>query len=339
MQNPLVTVFIPVYNCEDYIGECLDSILGQTYENIEVLLVNDGSTDRSVEVINAYSDPRIRLIENEKNMGIPYTRNVGLEEAKGQYMAIMDSDDIAMPNRVEKQVKFMEQNPDIDAVGTYYIKFIGNKTQKITTKFTSPEEVKAMLLFFDPIANPSSMVRLESLKKYNLKYNPDHFVSQDYGLWAQLSKYGKLAIMPEFLLKYRFGHENITKKSKRDKAEKRKKIINSIHEDLLQFYGINLTEDEMDVFNELFSYNYGAIKNISSISDVMNKLKLWNQQAKTFNNDVFLNVLDNSFFIGISNQQIGLMDKINLYNEHMTKRNLRELAYIIAKHFYYRMKR
>src|SRR5690554_3918162 len=139
MNNPLVTVFIPVYNCENFIDECLKSILNQTYKNIEVLLVDDGSTDNSVEKIKKYSDPRIRLIQNERNMGIPYTRNVGLKEAKGKYIAIMDSDDISMPIRIEKQVAYLEQHPEIDAVSSFYIKFDEKSNKKVTTPFTKAD--------------------------------------------------------------------------------------------------------------------------------------------------------------------------------------------------------
>src|SRR5690606_28917246 len=114
MREPLVTVFMPVYNSEQYIREALESILNQTYQNLDILLVDDGSTDRSVEIIKSYQDTRIRLIQNEKNMGIPYTRNVGLKEAKGKYIAIMDSDDIAVSNRIERQIQYLETNPHID---------------------------------------------------------------------------------------------------------------------------------------------------------------------------------------------------------------------------------
>src|SRR5690625_1414914 len=90
MDYPLVTVFMPVFNAERYISEALESIFNQTYGNLEILLVDDGSTDDSVNIINSYKDTRIRLIQNVRNRGIPYTRNIGLKEAKGKYIVIMD---------------------------------------------------------------------------------------------------------------------------------------------------------------------------------------------------------------------------------------------------------
>lgn len=338
MEQPLVTVFIPVYNAEQYLSEALESMLQQTYKNIEILLVDDGSTDHSVDVINSFHDERIRLIQNEENKGIPYTRNVGLQEAKGKYMVIMDSDDISLPNRIEKQVDFLEKNSDIDAVGTYYLKFGGRWTRKIkSSTFTTPEALQIMLLFFSPIANPSSIVRLQTVKDHGITYNPEHFVAQDYGFWAQLSKVGKLSIIPEYLLKYRSGHENITKKSKRDKQERRKRVINSIHEDLLNHYGIELPEEELDLFNEFFSYNYGSITNFKGLSQMVSKLKQWNEETNTFKHDTFLEVLDDAIMTGITNQKISRKEKIDLYKSLISKPKSRYFMLIWIKHLYHQL--
>ena len=104
---PTVTVFIPVYNREHYISEAIESILTQSFPNFELLLVDDGSTDRSVEVLRSYDDARIRVVCNEHNLGIPQTRNRGLELARGVYIALLDSDDQACPDRLIKQVAFL----------------------------------------------------------------------------------------------------------------------------------------------------------------------------------------------------------------------------------------
>lgn len=338
MKSPLVTVFIPVYNCETYIADSLESILNQTYKNLEVLLVNDGSTDNSVGVIKKYNDSRIRIVNNEENRGIPYTRNVGLREATGEYLVIMDSDDISLPDRIEKQVKHLEANPSLDVVGSNYIKFNDKSERKISSSLKTPEEVKAMLLFFSPLSNPSSAVRMKTVRDNNLTYNEEFFVAQDYDFWAQLSKKGNLAVLPDFLLKYRSGHENITKTSKRDKVEKRKKIINAIHEDLLAFYGIDLTAKEKQVYNEFFSQNFSAIQEVSVIESMIRKLKSWNEDSDAFNKEVFLKVLDDAFLAGLSNQQISIKDKVKLYLSLKENKNGKELLFLVAKHVYYKKK-
>jgi glycosyltransferase involved in cell wall biosynthesis len=336
--NPLVTVFIPVYNGEKYIREALDSILNQTYKNLDVLIVDDGSTDRSVQIIQSYNDPRIRLIQNSQNKGIPYTRNIAIREARGKYLVLMDADDIASPKRIELQVAYLENHLEIDAVGSYYIKFTETSKKKIAPPFISPKDLQMMMIFFDPIANPSSTVRVESIKKYKLSYHPNYFVAQDYDFWARLSKVGKISILPEFLLYYRSGHDNITKKSISTRLEKRKQITRAIHADLLEFYGIFLTEKELDTFNEFFSYYYGSIEQIDLVESIINKLKKWNEIQQIFNQTRFLQILDYCVLVGISNQQLNMKKKIHLFQTLLSNRKLKSLLYILTKHMYYRTK-
>jgi len=113
VKNSLVTVLMPVYNGEKYLNEAIDSILNQTYTNFEFLIINDGSTDRSVEIIKGYNDSRIKLIHNKKNMGLVYTLNRGLALALGKYIVRMDADDISLPNRFKLQLDFMEINTEV----------------------------------------------------------------------------------------------------------------------------------------------------------------------------------------------------------------------------------
>ncbi|MFS8652378.1 MAG: glycosyltransferase family 2 protein, partial [Caldibacillus sp.] len=136
MSDPFVTVFMPVYNSGKYLVEAIESILRQTYRNLELLIVDDGSTDHSIEIIKTFADPRIRLIKNDQNRGIPFTRNVGLKEARGKYLAIMDSDDISHPERIERQVAYLENHPAIDVAGTFYVQFSENRKKKVAVPFT-----------------------------------------------------------------------------------------------------------------------------------------------------------------------------------------------------------
>jgi len=340
MGNPLVTVFMSVYNSEKYIKDSLESILNQTYENIEVLLVDDGSTDRTVDMIRTYKDGRIRLLQNWRNMGIPYTRNVGLREAKGEYMAIMDSDDIAEPHRIERQIRFLEKYPHIDVLGSFYIQFGGKFEKKVRSRFTDPEEIKAMLLFYNPIANPSAIIRLKTLKQHGLMYQSEFFVAQDYKLWADLSKVGNIALLPEFLLRYRFGHNNISKNSNEEKGNLRKHLIDSIHRDLLKFYKIPLQEEEIQLFNDFFTESYGGnIKNIGELVNVVEKVKKWNKENRIFNHEQFLKVLDFCILFAIHHQRLSFQQKVKLYRILTNNRKLADEASILAKHYYYRIRK
>src|SRR5580693_6014535 len=117
MDSPLVSVAMPVYNAEKYIMQAIDSVLGQSYPHFELVIVNDGSTDRSKEIIHSYSDKRIRFYDNEVNLGITKTRNKCIQYATGKYIAVLDNDDIALPFRLEKQVEFLESDFDYALCG------------------------------------------------------------------------------------------------------------------------------------------------------------------------------------------------------------------------------
>ncbi|WP_066157499.1 glycosyltransferase family 2 protein [Halalkalibacter krulwichiae] len=343
MIPPLVTVFIPLYNCEKYIKDALNSIVNQSYSNLDILIVDDGSTDNSLEIVKSFDDPRIRIVENPENKGIPYTRNKGLKNAKGKYMAIMDADDIATFDRIEKQVRYMEENLNIDAIGTYF-KLFGQKLKRtVKPALCSPEEIKVCLLFSNPIGNPTSFIRLDTLNKYNIKYNLDYFVAQDYDFWAQLSKVGNLAILPEVLLNYRTGHSNITKTSIQTKAVKRKKVINSIHQDLLNYYGFELTKDEIQIYYDFYNdapQNGMSGITILDLSNLLEKMIKQNNEKKIFEETLFLKVLFNTTFsMGILNNPfITLENKIELYNRltYMCKapRKSKEKFYFMLKHLY-----
>ena len=123
---PSISVVMPAYNAEKYLREDIDSILAQTYDDFEFIIINDGSIDRTKEIILSYSDPRIVYIENEQNSGICVTLNKGLDTAKGRYIVRMDSDDIALPQRLEIQVRYMDANPDVGVAGSMVERFYDN---------------------------------------------------------------------------------------------------------------------------------------------------------------------------------------------------------------------
>lgn len=340
MDSPLVTVFVPVYNSEQYLVECIESIINQTYKNLDILFVDDGSTDHSVNIVKEYlaKDSRIRLIENGENMGIPYTRNIGLKEARGKYMAIMDSDDIAMPERIEKQISYLESNPDIDVVGSFYIMFDGNSEKRIEIPVTRPEEIKIMLMFHNPIANSSTTVRLESIRKNNLRYNLDHFVGQDYGLWANLSKVGKLAILPEYLMKYRHGHNNVTKKSINEKALKRKAVLDGIRSDLLRHYGFKLNDEDERVILNYFS-KLDRVITLNDIFVAIQRIKKINREKEIFDQSTFLHILDEVIFMYLIDKENSIYQKIALYSKLRTRKKTFDVLYLVIKHFYQLLKK
>lgn len=216
---PTVSVVMPAYNAEKYLREAIDSILAQTFTDFEFIIINDGSTDATKDIILSYSDQRIVYLENESNSGICVTLNRGLDAARGRYIARMDSDDISLPERFAKQVVYMDTHPEIGVLGTDIEVFGEGVTPYTFEQLHTPEECQAGLLFNSCFAHPSVMIRKSVLNDNNLQYNDDFRGLEDFELWWQIGKYSKLNNLPEPLLRYRHhkGQEtqNISSKVKR----------------------------------------------------------------------------------------------------------------------------
>ena len=223
--NPQVSIIMPVYNGEKYIKETIESILSQTFKDFEFIIIDDHSTDNSVNIISSFKDPRIKLSVNEKNLGLSNTLNLAIENSKAKYIARMDHDDISLPNRIEEQFNFMEQNPEIGACGTY-IKMFGFGEPRIKKFPLKGSDIKAELLLHSPMAHPTVMFRKEVLKKYDLKYNSEYDGAEDYDLWERMNTVTIMANIPKILLNYRLHESQLsrispTKKAKVEKIQRR----------------------------------------------------------------------------------------------------------------------
>ena len=211
---PKVTAFIPVYNRERYAASAVDSILAQTYGDFELLVVDDGSTDRSVEILQSYTDSRMRVVQNDGNRGIPYTRNRGLELARGEYLLILDSDDWSFPDRMAKQVAFLDAHPDYAEVGSWgrFVDSEGRPAPKpLKRQPTRPEDVRATLVFSCCLNNRSIMGRTELLREYG--YRAEFPRCQDYDLHVRLAERHKLGNLPEVLVCGRLHEGRITRQT------------------------------------------------------------------------------------------------------------------------------
>jgi glycosyltransferase involved in cell wall biosynthesis len=202
MDKPKVTVLMPVYNSEKYLKEAIESILNQTFKDFEFLIIDDASTDKSVEIVSSYRDSRIRIIHNDRNLGCAESLNRGVKLAMGEYIARMDADDISLPNRLEKQVRFMEKNPDIGICGAWH-ESIGDDEGAIWQTPVKHERICVELLFLSCLSHPTVIMRREPILKNGLFYDESFTLAGDYDYWAKASKIVRLANMPEVLLKYR----------------------------------------------------------------------------------------------------------------------------------------
>lgn len=211
---PKISVVMSVYNGEKFLKESVSSILNQTYRDFEFIIIDDGSTDSSLEILRDFKkeDSRIKLVSRE-NKGLTRSLNEGIKLAQGEYIARMDSDDISMPERFEKQIAFLEKNKDIALCGTWAINIDenGNEIGKYKTPIMS-KEIKKTILFHNPFIHPSVMIRKEIINNIGV-YNEKIKYAQDYEYWLRVIKKNKVANLDDFLLKYRIGKKSMTRRS------------------------------------------------------------------------------------------------------------------------------
>ena len=208
--EPKITILMSVYNGEKYLREAIDSILNQTYKDFEFLIINDGSTDRTPKILQSYKDQRIKIINNEKNIGLTKSLNKGLKIAKGEYIARMDADDISMAERLEKQVNFLDQKKNIGLVGTSHLKINekGKILQPVRT-LTDEKELKEKLLVANKFYHGSVMFRKVCIDKVGF-YREEFKSSQDYDLWLRIADYFEMRNIPEILYKWRVNIKSIS---------------------------------------------------------------------------------------------------------------------------------
>ena len=202
---PRLSVILPVYNCEKYIYEAVDSILNQTFTDFELLIVDDFSTDSTVLILESFKDSRIQLFKKEKNTGYTNSLNYAISIAKGEYIARMDGDDICLPQRFEKQVNFLDCHPDVILCGSA-VQIIDSDT--ILRLPTNHDEIKVKLCFATSFCHPSVMGKAIVFKEnlYDVKLEP----AEDYDLWTRLVFKGQLANLDEILLMYRIHEEQVS---------------------------------------------------------------------------------------------------------------------------------
>ena len=223
---------MPVYNGEKFLREAIDSILSQTFSDFEFIIVDDGSTDNSLNIIRSYTDPRIRVIENKRNLGGSASRNKGIKMSRGKYIAVMDADDISLPGRFARQLAFMDANPHIGVCGTQREDF-GNRTKKFVV-LNKHEEIVTNFLFSCRINHPSVFMRKNILLSLGGFYNTKYRLTEDYELWIRLFLRGaKFANLDETLIRYRWHGSNasvaFSTEQKLQAAKARKQLFEQLN--------------------------------------------------------------------------------------------------------------
>lgn len=210
-QAPLISVLMPAYNCEAYVLEAVSSILSQSFADFELLAIDDGSTDSTRRLLESVHDPRLRLVSNDHNIGLIDTLNRGLELASGRYVARMDADDISAPERLEKQVQFLDAHPDVHVLGTMVnlINEQGKVFGAIAGYPKDADEIHRYLLRECCLIHPSVMFRKDAVLAVD-GYSASARHAEDYDLWLRLSDHHKIANLPDKLVSYRMHRNQVS---------------------------------------------------------------------------------------------------------------------------------
>lgn len=222
LNMPKVSVLLPVYNTNvTHLRDAIESILSQTYTDFELLIINDASTDIVVEeTILSYKDSRIKYQVNLTNVGITHTRNKLIDMAQGQYLAVMDHDDISLADRLKKQVSYLDNNIDIGVVSCNYEKFrnkniLSKQKKRFVNTLIDDNDIRVALIKTCALIHPAAMIRRSVLIDNNIRYENRFSPAEDYALWCRLIPHTKFHNIPEVLFRYRVHSNNTSRVQKK----------------------------------------------------------------------------------------------------------------------------
>ena len=255
MPSPLVSFIMPLYKAERYVRETVQSVLSQTYGNFELVAVDDCGGDNTASIVKSFCDSRIRIIQNDRNMGIAFSRNRGIEQSRGEYIALLDDDDIALPDRLEKQVAFLQQNPDIGAIGgkSQWIDGDGNIIMDAIEVETEPRRIQMFLLFRNIMNNGEMTFRKSVVTGNDIKYHDGNFGMEDFDFWIQFLKFSKISNVTSIVLKRRITSGSETVRNKRNFSEQRARRFLELQERSLKQNGFAIDNNDRYVMGNYLS--------------------------------------------------------------------------------------
>jgi len=310
ISTPLVSVLLPVFNSENYLNESIESILSQSFQDFELIIINDGSTDNSRNILEKFAleDPRIRVFDQE-NTGIIGALNRGLQLARGKYIARMDSDDVSLPNRLSRQVEYMDTHPQVGACGTW-IRYHGHKEGEWQTPIDN-QTIRCKLLFESVLAHPTVMMNRDILNMHNLCYRYDYQHAEDYDLWVNIAQHADLANIPEVHLLYRIHSGQIVQRYATLKIES----ANRIRHRQLQMLGINPTPDELALHAALSMWKFDcSLQFMEKAERFLLMILVANKHTQHYDPTKLLGVIQVRWFaLCYTNAKLG-MQTWNLFN-------------------------
>lgn len=290
--TPYVTIVMPVYNGAAFVAEAIESILRQTLADFEFIIIDDGSNDGSVDIINSYKDLRIHLLRNESNLGVSESLNKGFNLARGVYIARMDSDDISLPERLERQVAFMEAHPEIGICGTW-VEILGGTGRQIYRYPSDPDTIKCMHLFGPALAHPSVMVRRNLLETLGHVYDPSFKRAQDFELWVRAASLTSIANLEEVLVRYRLHHQQVGRCCYEEQAD----YAGNVRLSQLKKLGVYPSDEEFALHQSISQWRFENSRMfIDNTEQWLVKLLKANKEASVYPETSFSAVLGERWF-------------------------------------------
>lgn len=274
--EPLVSVVMPAFNGEQFIGRAIRSILDQTYENWELVIVDDCGTDHTMDVVRSFYDDRIKVFSNEKNKGIAFSRNKAIENSHGKYIAILDDDDMALPDRLRRQVEFLEAHPEIGVAGgrSYWIDENDQILRSTAASLTNPRYIAAVYLFSGAYINCTCTFRKTLFDEYHIRYQDNMLGMEDVLFWIECSKVTEMSSVEEFVSLHREHPGRESSRVSKERNEKRAKLWAEIHDYSLQKSGFKLSWEELNILHRfgverVFMLPYGSREELADYYEVL----------------------------------------------------------------------
>lgn len=288
--QPLVNVLMPVYNGEKYLREAIDSILSQSFTDFEFLIINDGSTDSTEEIIFSYDDSRIRYVKNEINLRLIATLNKGIDLCSGKYIARMDADDISTPERLEKQFDFMEKNQDVGICGTWYDSFNEMGNVGSCRYLSSHDEISLKHLYQIHLSHGTAMIRKSILDAHQFRFDSEFAHAEDYDLFTRMAMKTRLANLPfvGYLVRQ---HENevsvkFNNVQKENSLKVRKRLFKILHNDA--------DDKDLLAYESLNHQNYKTVNiDADRVKFLLESLYLGNTEERFIEDSLFQNHMKN----------------------------------------------
>lgn len=303
-----------VYNGETYLREAIESILDQTYRAFTFLIIDNASTDNSLEIIQSYDDSRIKLVPLPQNIGQIPALNKGLDMIQTPLVARMDADDISLPLRFEQQVNFLDDHPEIAVCGTYAAAFMGKK-ETLWKHPVKSEDINVRLLLECCLAHPSVMMRKDLLDLHHFRYDETLGHSEDWDLWQRISRIYPLANIPNVLLRYRVHNQSVSSKTL-DLQQNAAAKLDEVSLEALDLHNHRLRHIHRDVGFETFNAKNREQGFIQDVMEWFQLLQQRNESRKIYSQQALENFLKERLFIVLTNNTRQGMQALKPFLNH-----------------------